>query len=123
MDWQQIKEKYPNAWEAFLEGISIGAFNWTLKESGLCQSYTGVHYNDRDLYSFFDERGIYLFIAVGMNSVQNKRGAYEKAAHFSFEVVQEEGYYEDSASYPTRSEAEQSAFTKAFSILEQQLTN
>ena len=96
MNWNEIKEKYPKAFE-------------NLFESGM------YHFDGhpRDLYDFFDERGIYVDV----------RPFYYDQLFFITGILT---FVTDVAidwteKADTRTEAEEKAFEKAFEILENKL--
>ena len=112
MNWKEIEEKYPKAWELFGKryGIYLDLF-WKITDDGklLDTDYeSGGYFELRHLYDFFDEQDIY--VSVIHNEVTRK-------------------FYYDISTKPMRSdinslvkysrtEAESVAFTKAFELLE-----
>ena len=92
MNWTEIKEKYPKAWNVLLNSKHY-------------------HYgNSRCLYDFFDEQGIY----VGIISSPNRYACTIFISASGEKMSQSK----DIEIGSTRSEAETAAFTKAFEILE-----
>ena len=93
MNWNEIKEKYPKAFE-------------NLFESGM------YHFDGhpRDLYDFFDSQGIYIDVTC------NK-------AYFGCDILNANGEYlsVQRQNSTTRTEAEEKSFEKAFEILENKL--
>lgn len=102
MNWNRIRNKYPKAHELY--------DSWHMdiyRNRG--RDY--ISYEDRDLYDFFDENHIYITLE-----------GYLLASY----IVNKEGsrlWAEDplTISYKSRSQAESSAFEKAFEILEERL--
>ncbi len=94
IDWKNIKEKYPKAYEKFIH-------EWYHGYKDLI--------NERDLYDFFDEQGINILITCefdfGYEILDNR-----------YEVNQEVKKW-----FNSRQEAESEVFTKAFEILNDKL--
>ena len=66
---------------------------------------------DRDLYDFFDEQGIYINIV-----------RWEEAEVWAYRIIIGiKEYISFEITHPTRTEAEEQAFLKAFEILEDKL--
>ena len=106
MNWKEIKKKYPKAYKELTN--CFGYKNETAIEISLT-----VYYN-RNLYDFFDEKGIYIVVHPDiLNEVffiwiifDEKNRAYQ---------CNPEKFVNN------RQEAERAAFLKAFEILEQKL--
>ena len=117
MNWKEIKEKYPKGYDS--------AKMWWIDEAGLSQFQdfnpcSGVNVNDRYLYDFFDEQGIFINV-VRMWYFED---TIENSLHefFDWEIIVEREFVSDSeVEEPTRTEAEEQAFIKAFELLEQRL--
>jgi hypothetical protein len=106
MNWKAIKEKCPKALQ---EAIRTG--EWFIDNDGdVCSCGNGP----RVLYDFFDENDIYIGIDVG-------RYVGEKHMNYEYSIWETEDCVEMSKCYLSRFEAEESAFTKAFEILEERL--
>jgi len=111
MNWNEIKEKYPKAVELIYEcadKYAIGAFIDDYK------------YN-RLLYDLFDEQGVYIsafYTAHWTNAEESEWRSY-----FDWEIYDKafENIGSSEVEEPTRTEAEEQAFTKAFEILEEKL--
>ena len=109
MNWNKIKEKYPKAW-----GLLIGFIGENHIESF---QYLTILFRPF-LYDFFDEQGIYINV--------NWRNYYDTnhnhRTFFDWEVYTEDiSGYSSEVEEPTRTEAEEKAFEKAFEILEGKL--
>lgn len=96
MNWREIKEKYPKAVEVLRD-----TEHYDLAEP-------------RRLYDFFDEQGLHISINYDNRLFSNL---------ITNENSETEGdYWVDAGyDYPTRTEAEEQAFIKAFEILEAKL--
>ena len=57
MNWEEIKEKYPKAFNLFAESEHCGAY-WDISEQKLTTDETLTY--ERNLYDFFDEQEIYI---------------------------------------------------------------
>ena len=125
MNWKKIKKKHPKAWELFCKRYSIDLdVFWKITDDGelLDTDYeTSGYFDERLLYDFFDEQGIYIeiiprcnlkeicFEAVGLKHEPSHR--YSNADEFLFDDY-------EYLKYKTRPEAESAAFERAFKILE-----
>ena len=120
MNFEQIKERYPKAWEKFenfaivdpeLEADSVGYSDDYVDDINRLSLTTLSGY----LFRFFDEQGIY--IVIDWCNFE-----YRITVYFpKFDIVYpcNEENIEEYQWFKTRQEAEQAAFTKAFEILEQ----
>lgn len=135
MEWQQIKDSCPLAWEAFLvwlngsEAHAVGFGGPRIEESGrlivdyICPSpnaCTPIPFRARDLYDFFDARGIW----VEVHPTYKANNVVHSTRYHIFCDLYKLGLSGDPHSqfiYKDRTEAESAAFTKAFEIREQQL--
>lgn len=107
MNWQEIKEKYPKAFELLDESVDI--FWEKDREANKC----------RFLYDFFDEQGISIIIewSHSENPTIDIDWYYEIT---NFELPAK--IFEVNNVYAgTRTMAEEQAFLKAFEILENKL--
>ena len=95
--FDEIKKKYPKSWEKWNEYMSRYTTMW---EINLLENLSG------SLFRFFDKQEIYIEIIITTNS---KKFFYEinRKANLPYEK------------FNSRTEAEESAFTKAFGILEE----
>lgn len=115
MNWKEIKEKYPKAFDLW-EDYSWWFQYWDDKAHHI--EGIGVEHNDiRGLYDFFDEKKIYIELSIDYE---------EEPKHkllVGYEVLSPIDFSHDTGirEHATRAEAESEAFTKAFEILE--LTN
>jgi len=91
MNWKEIKQKYPEAWEEFLDSKHFDRLE------------------PRRLYDFFDEYGIHVGI--------DKRLPWSYWIETDEDEFGEHEYYEY-GNYDTRTKCEAEAFEKAFRILE-----
>jgi hypothetical protein len=99
MNWELVREKYPKAWQKLRD--------WDFKRPAIN--------HPRRLYDFFDEQGIYINISRYFQPL----GSYiEWVAIIDTEDDFRVAYLNKRGGYPTRTEAEEKAFEKAFEILE-----
>jgi len=107
-----IREKYPKVWKLIEKWWNDSPFGNILDVN-----YCGVY--KRSLYDFFDEHDFRILIDF------DQEGYVEQGIWFY--IIWEGGYGqwdnmgEGEVIYKTREEAENSAFTEAFGLLEQQL--
>lgn len=105
MNWKEIKEKYPKS-SNLLSKWNTNMKNWSNISSIM---------PPRDLYDFFDEQGIIIGIPVDYTYLGEKYV-------YMFEIIHPENTRcHEGEWYDTREEAEESAWMKAFEILEEQL--
>ncbi|HEX2868686.1 MAG TPA: hypothetical protein VHO03_16720 [Ignavibacteriales bacterium] len=125
MDWEEIIKSYPTAWELFGDYVyhTIGNFNVELPEAfnseyvnfWISDNPSGgkvtVHY--RKLFDFFDGQGIRVVVVNG----------WKDGKMFWIFRISGKGYFiiRRSEEYSIRIEAEESAFMKAFEVLEERL--
>lgn len=115
MNWTEIKEKYSSAHNVLME--------WMENNEEYCDmdiEYVGDHFKgallnsvfwgDRDLYDFFDDNGINVYV----KPLPNKQWSVY-VDDFGHHLLTEYIYK------PTRKEAEKAAFQCAFKILEEKL--
>lgn len=114
MNWNEIKEKYPKAFHKMHQ--------WHYKDLAYKKPYPPIvikEYNrlqerdaNRFLYDFFDEQDIYISINVNMFMM------------FDWSIITTPDvsvFIQSDFDYNFRTEAEKSAFLKAFKILENKL--
>lgn len=101
MNWQRIRIKQPKAnklFETWMKNLSSEPF-------ALEDGYT---FKTRDLYDFFDQNGVRLFVMPDFYDEEKVQFVSEKS-----------GY--SKKSYETRIDAEYAAFEKGFELLEKKL--
>lgn len=115
MNWKEIKEKNPKAWELFDDSEYYG---W--HKNGNKLSVKANNAAQRVLYDFFDEQGLIIELFSNQESSLPRR--FEE---YSYEIINlhgvdcmSPGYYD----LKTRIEAETAAFSKAFELLEKKLS-
>jgi len=127
MNWEQINKKYPNAINKFFDWLDIDSeeeitAQYESLKDGHKEFYPQtrlkifemdnlIFWNDRQLYDFFDEQGIYIFPLRG--------GYHFKGLKFGYEIQADRRYRQHG--FKSRPQAEQAAFEKAFEILENNL--
>jgi hypothetical protein len=94
MNWKEIKTNQPTAYAKYLK--------------------YPFPVNARPLFDFFDEQGINVFI----DWMPDQTG---RGIEYLYKILDWECQQGDSGPYPTRREAEEQAFTKAFELLEEKL--
>lgn len=107
MNWSEIKEKYPRSYEKY-------DINYNISSNADC---CGEHHpNQRVLFDFFDEQGIFISVSYDLPNPP-----------FFFLITNEKVEIEDNywiaddKRYNSRDEAETEAFTTAFEILEERV--
>ena len=114
VDWHEIYENYPKAWKVFWNWIisydEICAFDIEqlenrIKVLGGCNFIEFTHFNRGDLYSFFDQKQIYLTTQV------------QPDHEWTFSIDLDLDCTFDNISYNERKDAEQAGFLEAFKIL------
>ena len=124
MNWTEIKEKYPKAWDKLFEMFDEGVLENEIvfdNEPSYISDIIRFEKNvpllfGRLLYDFFDEQGVYVEIFRAFsytNKLQYWDWGVGNDDHFNAIT----GEVEE----PTRTEAEGKAFEKAFKILEGEL--
>lgn len=109
MNWKQIKKHTPKAFKKFVKWINNGR-NDKLKFLEMSLK------NERDLFDFFDEQGIYIGIVIGNNNLDKTQPPI-----FEYEILQNgEAVIHDDDCHFIRHKAEIAAFNEAFKILEKQ---
>ena len=112
INWKEISEKCLNAYETMKRALNLSEALGANSVHLLYQN--GIPFNIRDLFDFFDAEGIIVSIAHNHEL---------KVSYFLITI----GTAIDTTcpafiGFPTRTEAEQQAFTKAFSILEERIS-
>ena len=109
MEWKEIQSKYPKAFEAF------SIWKYVVKNELTPFRYMILTKNIRNLYDFFDEND--LFVEPSASAIN--RWAYDifKLTENSFICIAH-----NYSPYLNRVEAETAVFTKAFELLEVNLT-
>lgn len=131
MNWKEIKEKYPKAFQRLHEWYCEGLLEFHKIENRFGHYFTdGVHdilmFNDfevRDLYDFFDSQGVKCFLNYdGTINISFDNNLYylDDSNNWILYYI-DRGTIEKEIS--DRSEAELSLFEKAFEILENKLNN
>lgn len=114
MNWTEIKEKYPKAFNNLIEIWNIKTYKCTefelISNNAVDNKSCNIIVNDRDLYYFFDNNEI--LISVANNG---KESWFWDVENYKSILAS----WEESSN--TRIEAEQTAFKKAFELLEKQL--
>lgn len=104
MDWKEIQEKYTKAFELMLKYFKFPSYTRDI-----------MRLNERLLYDFFDKNEIYINIDTHMGEFN---WSIEYIPNNMAVFIDE---YSDSMNFHTRKETEQTAFIKAFEILEDKL--
>lgn len=117
MNYNEIKEKYPKAFDALVVWLPFDEYEkWVITPEGvLCRGYYEDYesFYSRDLYDFFDEKGVMVEIACRYYSNEMKCRVFDGNIYDGRLRLES-----DLLSFPTRREAESAAFVKAFEILE-----
>lgn len=127
MNYNELKQNYPQAFDQFVNWyrkyFDLSMFSGFPKlDLGLLEQIISDDNSNltRDLYDFFDSEKVYV-------GVWPERDFVKKSIVFMYSITNGKQHHilnDDTvyiASYDTRTEAEEAAFTKAFEILEQQL--
>ena len=101
MNWNEIKEKYPKAYEKYAMWHNYKNPNRIIKKREC---------DDRDLYDFFDEQGLCI-------TVRPWNLRLDKWLYTIWNIDEDTTLI----AHPTRTEAEEKAFVKSFEILEARL--
>ena len=115
MNWQEIKDKYPKAWEAFEGSVGRIYFSAFGKPYSVLMEGSPEDYLNPRLYYFFDSKGMY--ISVHLDTIK-------KECKWCWVLRDGATYGDVTAAYffGSRTEAESAAFTKAFEVLNTQLS-
>lgn len=126
MNWKEIKEKYPKVWNELIqfkdEFGRVFVYLYYRYELCIKEDYCSNDFHLRELYDFFDENEIYITITAdyyGINEYHPLEYSGDKEDVYYW--INVNWVHEDNVEYKTRTEAEESAFEKAFEILEQKL--
>ena len=122
MNWQALRQQYPNA---------SAAMDTYGGRDEIVAKYCGMDW--RDLYDFFDEHGINCHVGNHPDGGGlNKWDWYIKVPAMKFRIVrinydswtrQDAPYPDDYDWFTTRKDCERYAFERAFNLLEQRLTH
>lgn len=112
INWTNIKDRCPHAWAEFVEKYWL-----TFASGGTLIYRVGFSpFNPRDLFDFFDSKGV----IINIKAWCKMSDTFE--CDWSFEIGRDgEMWTDDSEPYPSRTETESAAFTKAFEILNTRL--
>ncbi len=118
MNWNKIKEQYPKALKEFMlwdfEDNETDFEEWVDTAWWLINKR-----NIRDLYDFFDEQGIYISIRYDNRWENPDSTDSEVINYWDWDIDDSLNNLGSSqVEEPTRTEAEEKAFEKAFEILE-----
>lgn len=119
MNWQEIKEKYPNASKLYQ---NFGG--WSHEDK--IKAYLKDEVLRRDLYDFFDEQNIFINVSQEYQYTrevdEDGRNSHYVPDGWDWDIHDRAYYLATSkALSKSRKEAEQQAFLKAFEILENKL--
>lgn len=120
MDWEQIKEKYPKAWNNLiqfkLDGCLLFCSIYNQYELGIDEDECGYQ-EIRDLYDFFDSNNIHIEILI--DKTMEPKYCYSIHTYNDAEIewIDKLNVKYSDLEY-TREKAEESGFNKAFEILE-----
>jgi len=120
VDFVKIRRDCPKAWDKLMEWVSFKFGTWLLPmmtDRILANSKDGI--NQRDLYDFFDAKGVYISLACN-NEWDNPQPIGFMGEIFS--ALGECLYTPSDDEFTSRTLAESAAFEKAFSILETTLS-
>lgn len=136
MNWKQIAEDNPKAFDLWYESLGWMPETGLSKEDFLDAVITedlpiyGIYL--RDFYDFFDEQGLHVTVSVyhpGASHCPKKVGEFELTTTVTYSAgIQVTWNPEENHScgrgglYQTRDEVEQWAFTQCFRLLEEKLT-
>lgn len=103
VNWQEIKEEYPNGCEKLNIWLSSNFRGYAVKYTCYC-----------DLEKFFDDNGIIINYGKGNNN-------FKFSWWYNIRVNNQELEHIETDEYNSRQEAKQQAIYKAFEILEEKL--
>jgi len=117
MNYKEISEKYPKAYNLLVKN----------RESVYGIEYQGDGwYHTRDLYDFFDENEIWISIELEVQYTREEdedgNNPHYVPEGFYYTIHNNSYHLGTGGEFPTRTEAEEAAFTKALSLLEDKLT-
>ena len=115
MNWKQINEKYPKAFELWFEQSGCHLLiNEFLEDEDAIEDWP--LWIDRELYDFFDKQGVYIDISVSLSAKNaGAKFIWPRIMYWNKEGLRVHvccGEYED------RKEAETYAFEQCFKELE-----
>jgi len=116
MNWNEIKEKYPESWNKLREWRKYIDYCETQDDlghyitDGVHRVGVWIYFNKRDLYDFFDEQHVYVVVSY-------LAGSLFMIAGWTYMINQSVC----DRDFKTRIEAEEQAFLKAFEILEDRI--
>jgi len=119
MNWTQIKENHPKAWDKFIQDQIPLCKAHTLDGELLLGDEPTVEYQVRNLYDFFDEQGIMIDITPYHHNHKLYYSHNFPTNEYYSECVGAVREY--NSRLKTRKQAETQAFEKAFEILEDKL--
>jgi len=108
MNWKEIKEKYPKAWEKACKWGFAEGWDTELEEGEMTFDFYPMNF-----FYFFDEQGIHIEIEYDPNF-------NGKSPLWGWLIYDLEGYVDNKIGFNSRKEAEEQAFLKAFELLEKQ---
>jgi len=127
MNWKKIKNEYPKAWKLFYSNDFI-----ILEEEDLGEKIDVIYltpyeieYNIRDLYDFFDQQGISINMHNDSCKIDLEVWDFEQNKYYFMFCIDSLVYWRNDWEHKTfdsRISAEEDAFTKAFEILEDRLS-
>ena len=115
MDWDKIAKDYPKAWRSMCKYGHAEEIDGEDVEQGAWDFV----YDERHLYDFFDDNGVY--IEIGVTRTPNLTWSCETSIKTNTEHM--DGYIviPFGRLFPSRTKAEEAGFTDAFGILERRL--
>lgn len=118
LQWENIKEKYPKAFEEFLSNNQVELTEFNTIGNYLDGESMRVFFGFKpcDLYSYFDGLGI--VVNAGTDTTIKNKLRFFPALILKLPRSQRYGTIQIGESFKTRIEAETTVFTKAFEIRE-----
>jgi len=128
MEWEKIKENYPNAIESLFNWLQITEMEsdedydyskWGQFKNDYLTANENFSWDCRNLFEFFDEQNLNVIITAdyykdGINWCWQIFWVDLSAPDYMGGTMS----YGDNNEYPTRPESEKAAFEKAFELLE-----
>ena len=121
MNWKLIEQESPAAWEAFMKWHYCQKWGMSKillhSNKDLTRFFMGISgdkdsFNIRQLYDFLDSQGIYVNVTIHKENMFRMFGAEIHTIDKDFNTQR----------FTYRQEAESTAFTEAFKLLEDKLT-